>query len=245
MIVERWTMAEKFIPKRSDNRYTIKSLGLDLAAAENGKTWKLLPEGWRAMECGQTYPLPGRRHELQKIATIYVPPHHKKRDSGCAYIRRAMKAWTERQKNYTSAVHDVGMRANQIKRSQHNYTLALKKCRQDARDIVDEVREEAVKAVATLNDLFALSRKGLEGQMKAHLDGKEWQGERITSAAFRQCSKIVLQGVKGLGLPSDQRKPASDAVMEELAAALQATQEAVGMAPTIDLSEVPGDEKLN
>ena len=48
---------------------------------------------------------------------------------------------------------------------------------------------------------------------------------------------MVTQAVKGLGLPSDQRKPATDAIMEELAASLKATREAVALSVVPDEPE--------
>ena len=84
---------------------------------------------------------------------------------------------------------------------------------------------------------------------KAHLDGGVWphhedckpgecskkcKGEAVNGSAFRQCFRMVTQAVKGLGMPSDQKKPAEQAIVEEVAAALKATRETVALAPGSD-----------
>ena len=208
--------------------YTIKSLRLDVDEAMAGRTWLLLPNGFRAAECGLTYPLPSRRLELQKLPGIYIPPN--KQDCGVKYLRRAIKKWKGLQRRANSAVLDVGRRQKSIQESQWRYNQEIKALRQEAREAVESVRLEAEQAIASLNDLFSLGRKGIDSQMRAHLDGKEWQGERIMAAAFRQCFGMVTRAIKGLGLPSDQRAPAAEAIMEEVAASIKATREAVMLA---------------
>ena len=88
-------------------------------------------------------------------------------------------------------------------------------------------------------DLFSLGREGLELQMRAYLDNKEVNGEIIKARAFRECFRIVTAAVKGLGLPSDQKRPATDAIYEEVAAALEATQETVALSESTKESELP------
>ena len=211
--------------KKRDRHRTIASLRLNLEEAQKGRTWLLLPEGFRASQCGKTYPLPSRRLELQKLVAIYIPKN--KRDSGCVYLRRALDKWKEQQARASSALLDMGRREERIKESHYNYQQFIRKCKEDARKAVDEVREETGQAIANLNDLFDLSRKGINEQMKAHLEGRKWQGEKINARAFRECFRMVTQAVKGLGLPSDQRAKADEAIMEEVAASLKDTREAV------------------
>ena len=214
---------------------TIKSLRLDLEAAEKGRTWLLLPEGFRAQECGMTYPLPSRRIELQKLVAIYIPKN--KKDCGCLYLRRALQEWKNRQMKRSSAILDVTRREEQIAKMQHNFALQAKELRAKCRAAVDDVRREAQQAIANLNDLFSLARKGLDGQMRAHLEGQEWQGETINARAFRECFRMVTQTVKGLGLPSEERTRAKSAIMDEVAEALKDTQETVALAPGGDDDE--------
>ncbi len=210
-------------------RRTIKSLRLDTESAIEGKTWKLLPEGFRAQECGKTYPLPSNRDQLQKLAAIYIPLN--KIDSGCIYLRRAMKEWKNRQRYMQSAILESANRERKVADAQQNFNRLAKEAQAKVKEAVDGVREEAEKASASLKDLFALGRKGLESQMKAHLAGEEWQGEKINAKGFRECFAMVTSAVKGLGIPSDQKVAATEAIIEEVAEALKGTREAVLLAP--------------
>ena len=97
---------------------------------------------------------------------------------------------------------------------------------------------DKTESIASLTDLFSLARKGIDGQMRAHLDGKEWMGEKINARAFRECFRMVTQTVKGLGLPSEERTRAKSAIMDEVAEALKDTQETVALAPGGDDEEV-------
>ena len=227
-------------PERtSDGKFTIASLRLDIESAREGRTWLLLPEGFRARENGATYPLPSRYQELQTLTAIYITP--RKNDSGCEYLRRVMKKYRTKQGTRNSALLDAGRREESIRNSQHNYRSKARECMVEARAEVDRVKEEADKAIASLTDLFDLGRAGLKGQIQAYLDakpvmhvdseGNEVEGERIDAKAFRECFRMVTQAVKGLGLPSDQREKASQAILEEAAAALKATRDAVSLAP--------------
>lgn len=225
---------EKEHPQKGGDRYTIGSLRLNLQAAIDGKTWLLLPEGYRDQDSGKSYPLPSRRHELQKLAAIYLPPHHEKQDSGCIYIRRALAKWKKRQQSANSAILDTNRRVHAIAREHSDYKSKLKGLRQEAKQAVEDVRREAAIAVSSLNDLFVIGRKGIDGQMRAHLSGKEWKGEKITARDFRDCFRMVTQAVKNLGLPSDQTKHAQEAVTEELAASIRSMQETMSLVPSTD-----------
>jgi hypothetical protein len=212
--------------------HTCKSLRLDIESATAGKTWLLLPEGFRDEDSGKSYPLPTHRREVQRLIAITIPPN--KHDSGCYYLRRAVEAYRQRQARSQSALLDIGRRQEKAQARMEAYELQIKRLQQQAKDAVANVRAEADKAIASLNDLFSLGRAGLDGQMKAHLANEEWKGEKIDAEAFRQCFRLVSQAVKGLGLPSTERETARDAIIGEAAASLRATREAVAMAPSAD-----------
>lgn len=218
-------------------RHSIRKLRLNLEEATAGRTWLLLPEGFRSSECGSTYPLPCRRLEVQQLAGICIPAH--KKDAGTVYLRRAVKKWKELQKRAQSAVLDVGRRSRSIEKAQWRYTQDIKGMKRDAEQAVAEVQVKAAESIASLTDLFSLGRKGIAGMMQAHLDGTEWQGERIKAIAFRDCFRMVTQAVKGLGLPSDQRDKATKAVMAEAAAALKDTREVVDLAADDESETTP------
>jgi hypothetical protein len=176
--------------------------------------------------------LPG----LQRLSSIAIPPG--KKDSGSIYLKRAINEWKKRLARKQSAILDSGRRTVAIARDQTEFRARIKGLREEAIAAVEGVRQEAERAVANLNDLFVLGRKGIEAQMRAHLDGTDWQGEQITSSAFRECFRMVAQAVKGLGLPSEQRGKAAEAVIEEVAASLRDTQEAVALAADDEKPEV-------
>lgn len=213
---------------RGRSARTLESLKLDIEAAREGKTWLLLPDGYRAQEFGQTYPLPSRTTDLQVLSTIYVPKA--KIDSGCLYIRRAIEKLRDQGRRKQSALMNMNTKVETVTHAHERYLARAKELRQEMMQAVEGVRAEAVKAVANLNDLFSLGREGIEGQMKAHLAGQDWKGEPISASAFRDCFKMVTQAVKGLGLPSSQRESAEKAIVEELAASIEATQDAVALA---------------
>jgi hypothetical protein len=222
---------EVLMPPKDYHR-TITGLKLDIKSAREGKTWLLLPEGFRDQDSGKTYPLPTLRADLHILATIYIPPN--KADSGCKYLKRAVKEYQKRQRRQQSALFDTERRRAETKNAQEHFREELKKNRQEIKQTVNEIREEARKQIASLTDLFDLGRKGIDGQMRAHLDEKRWRGEKITAKDFRECFRMVTQTVKGLGLPSTEREKAKSAVVEEAAAALKSTQETVKLSPSFD-----------
>ncbi len=189
----------------------------------------LLPEGFRSKPWGKVYPLPALREEIQQLSTITIPP--RKMDVGCIYIRRAIKEWGKRDCTRNAALNRVAGHEQSVKRLHTNFALRTKGMRADCREAVADVQKVAAEACASLTDLFALAKRGIEGQMRAHLDGKQWHGEDINARAFRECFRMVTQTVKGLGLPSDERAKAKGAIMEEVGAALKDTREVVDLAP--------------
>lgn len=218
--------AEEGKPRRYRS---IAFLRLNIKEATAGRTWLLLPEGFRDMDSGMAYPLPTRTLDLQRLASIPIPP--RKKDAGVLYLRRVIKEWRRRMANKQSAILDLTHREEQIKVAGQRCRDDLKALQAQAKNAVDDVRREAEKAIASLSDLFSLGREGIDGQMQAHIKGEEWKGEKITAHAFRDCFRLVSQAVKGLGLPSEQREKARDAILEEAAAALRDTQETIAMAP--------------
>ena len=217
-------------PKKPQLVRTIKNLRLDLKQASEGRTWLLLPEGFRDQDCGSTYLLPTSRTELTLIANIYHPD--RKNDSGCQYIRRAQRKLRELSRVKQSAILDLDHRHEKIRTSHKRYDKAVLKNKSEMRASVEAVKKVAEEAIASLTDLFALGRKIIDGQLKAHYANKEWKGEMISARAARESFRMIIQGVKGLGLPSDQRQAAKESVNEELAAALEDTEDALSLAPS-------------
>jgi hypothetical protein len=221
-------MDKKPYSRDPNGRYSIKSLRLDIQAGIDGRTWAILPEGFRDHDSGKSYPLPSVREDLQRVA--FIPILSKKLDSGSMYIKRALRRWKDNAKNRTSAILDAGNRAQTIATKQADLVQEIRKAKLETRNIVNEVREEAAKASASMTELFSLGRKGLDGQMKAYLGNTAYQGEMITGKDFRECYRLVSQTVKALGLPDSEKKSAQGAVLDQYAAALKSTQDAVSLA---------------
>ena len=147
------------------------------------------------------------------------------------YLNRAIVAVKGRRMRRQSAVLDMGRRQRTIIEMQSTLKSRMKAAQVEAALAVEDVRQRAVEAIAGLDELFALGRRGLDGQMRAHLDNQQWQGEFITAQAFRQCFRMVSMAVKGLGLPSEQRQVATKAVMDQVAESIKATQDAITSGP--------------
>ena len=205
--------------------HTIANLRLDIESAMQGKTWLLLPEGFRETPNGSTYPLPYSREEL-KILTL-IPTYGRKQDTGATYIRRAVKEFKIKSKH---RVLQVMNQTNNVENARAALYTSVQSMKMETRKAIAEVHDEARKAVASLSQLFEIGREGIEGQMKAHLEGTQWHGETISAKDFRECFRTVLHGIKGLGLPSEQRASATDAVMQEIAESIKATHEVVALA---------------
>ena len=194
-----------------------------------GRTWELLPEGYRTPVHAETYLLPSTRHEMSLLMAIPIPDG--RFDPGIKYLQRVRKSFREKALRHQSGLLDVGRRADQAEQATQDFMRTVESMKEEAHRAVAGVREEAARAVASLSDLFRLGREGLEGQMKAHLAGEPWKGEQIDAEAFRSCFRMVSQTVKGMGLPSEQTEKAKEAIIEEAAEALRLTREAIAMAP--------------
>jgi hypothetical protein len=212
-----------------EKTYTIANLRLDVGEAERGRPWLLLPDGFRDRASGRTYPLPSNAGELQRLMAI--PINARQKDAGTIYLLRAEKKWQEGRRRRVSALVDTEAKKQDISNARAALRTEMRQLKHEAERAVNEVRIEAEKQIANLSDLFALGRKGIEGQMRAHLDGAEWKGESISARDFRDCFRMVSQAVKGLGLPSDQREKAREVVMQEVAEAAESTKDALSLAP--------------
>ena len=223
-------MADK--PVKKIRHYTIANLRLNVEEARKGRTWLLLPEGFRDRDSGEIYKLPSAKPALQELATIPIPS--KKMDSGCIYLRRAVKEAQRRWMNKEPTSVAIERQEKRIQEKANTVHRQTKVLLQDVRKAVNNVKEEAERCGDSLKDLFSVVREIALGQLKAHLAGEKWHGEKISSAAARQWFSIVSSAVKGLGMPSDQKTAAHEAIIEEAAQAIRDTQDAVSRAPGSD-----------
>lgn len=220
--------------RRGRPSHTIASLRLDIEAANTGRTWLLLPEGFR--DVPKTYPLPTRGQELQILAAIYIPP--RRQDAGCQYLRRAVRAHKDYMRRTQSQIFRGEKQIQSMHRLRSAHLEQMQELRAEVRTAVAQVQEQAREAIASMTDLFSLGRRGIDAQMRAHLENKKLpSGETISASAFRECFRMVTQAVKGLGLPSEQRESSRQAVIEQAAEALEATRSAIALAPGTDPSD--------
>ena len=208
-------------------KYTIENLKLNVEEAQNGRTWLLLPEEHNSSVLAKEYPLPTDKEEILILALIEPGLH--RMDSGAIYLRRAHKRWKEVRRGKIRAPINIERVEQKTEEMGKQFEKRLEALEAKANTALQRVQDAASNAIASLDDLFRLGREGLEGQMKAHLAQEEWKGEGINARAFRDCFRMVFQAVKGLGLPTAEESKAREAIFEELAASLRATQEATVM----------------
>lgn len=211
-------------------QHTIESLKLNVKDACNGKPWLILPQEYRTKPLARAYPLPSKVEEIQLIAAI---PLVSRMDCGAVYIRRAISELNRRIKQSKFASERADRKVDAVEQQavelKGEFEGRLARLEAEAQAVVQRLQDRADLAIASLDELFRLGREGIEGQMRSHLAGEKWMGEDITGRAFRECFRMVTQTIKGLGLPTGEEQPARKAIIEEAAASLRATQEAVAM----------------
>jgi hypothetical protein len=198
-----------------------------------------MPEACRNVEHAKAYPLPTKMVDLQRLVAIPVPdmnsgPANDGDSATKIYLERASLNLRVRRRRRDSAYLDLTRRQQSITEMQSRVKAQMNVLKEEAKQAVEGVKAQAQEAIASLNDLFALGRQCIDGQMRAHLNGAEWKGEYINASAARACFRMVSMAVKGLGLPSEQRQTATRAVMDQIAESIKATQDA--------LTSGPGDE---
>lgn len=210
---------------------TIQSLRLNLERARAGYVWELMPEGYRQANCGKGYPLPTGMEDLRTIANIKLG--RSQRNAAAYYIRRARQAVLDAIDSNTDPM-EMEERTHEVAMAHGRFEQKVKSARQEISRAVAEVKRTAEEASSSMNDLFELGRRGMKAQMEAHLANTEWNGEKIDARAFRECFRMVSQTVKGLGLPSQERDRATEAILDEYAASMKARDAALAMAPGSD-----------
>lgn len=220
------------IPTAKDfkSERTIVSLRLGYEDAMNGKVWALLPPGFRYTAAAEAYPVPNKFSDLMKLTAI--PIAARLHSPGAVYLKRCRQACKDMSARRQSATLDLSNRRANAKTAYDNYRHDMLELRSKMQAERNKVVLAAEECIASLNDLFKLGRKGLDGMMRAHLENGEWQGEAINASAFRDCFKMVSAAVKGLGAATgDDKGSAREAVLEEVAASLEDTQAALSLAP--------------
>lgn len=206
-------------------KWNIKNLELNLEAALE-RPWLLFPQKYRDMQIAKTYPLPDSMEDLQALLRIPVTfAPGEKNNATITYLRRVRNEATRRHRFRAGiAIEKV---AAQTEESSRALDRQVEEASRAMEEVVQKVKDRADQAIASLDSIFRLGLEGLQGQMQAHLGEQDWKGERITASAFRECTRMAIQGVKGLGLPSPEVDKAREVVVREVAASIKATREAM------------------
>ena len=212
---------------------TLKSLSINIEAAQSGRIWNLLPPDVRdSRDKIRDYPLPDSTKELEILVAIPIPA--KGQRAVYIYLKRAKAEWDRRYRLKVDVRETMDEAVTTAGDLERKFQKQMSELERRANQAVVSVEKQAEKAIASLDELFKLGRQGIESQMRAYVENTTINGEEINASAFRQCFKIVAGTVKGMGLPSDQKPIARQAVMKELADSFRATEAAVAMAKPTD-----------
>lgn len=212
-------------PKAKPKRliHTIASLMLDMEAARAGKPWLLLPRGPRGrVGGGREYPLPTAYQELKRLAEL--PFKAKGRDETTAYLRRARRRLTQHTSKNDVAL-GVLTNATAVKKASGEIGATLKDAKQKIAAAVADVQAEAIKAAASLTDLYGLTRAHAARVLEAALKDAPINGEVPTIDQATNVMKAILGHVAKMGagiLAPDEKDEAEDAIVEQYMAATRA-----------------------
>jgi hypothetical protein len=215
----------KRVPRNKPG-HTLASLGLDLTAHERGRPLFLLPVGKRDWDSANVYPLPGPFSEVYKLAMIPVRRGGKAHN---VYLRRARAEYKRR-----CSLKDPGILEDKALEAD-SHLLSIKNTRKEIREEVDRVKAEAVKAAATLTDLYSLIRAGSGMILGGFVNNTPVNGEAIDAPTFIHATGKILGHIAKLGgVSEDDKAEAEAAVFEQAVAATRkrlAEVETVGVSP--------------
>jgi hypothetical protein len=194
---------------------TIAGLGLNIEAARGGKPIFLLPVGKRDRDSGLYYPLPYALDELLAVSLIHIQGGSQNATS--CYVRRAKREYTKRMAAKSPERLDNAA-------SRAKYVLDdIKNTRKEAHEEIQKIHEDAIRAAATLTDLYGLIRTGSKMILAGFVNGTAVNGEVPDSHAFTNLTGKVLGHIAKLGgITDDDKADAESAVFE---AAVMATRQ--------------------
>ena len=194
---------------------TIATLNLNVVAAEEGKLYLLLPEGFR--QAGKVYPLPKVVGELARVGALSLPRFGAKGKSlgASAYIKRCREEYGRKVMRRRGAPEEAVVRG--VKDRVGDVNKSITEAEAQIAQAVSEFQLKAVEATASLTDLYSLAKSGLEKVMSGYLKGVGEDEEPITTAEFTNAAGKVLSQVAklGAGLDPEGKVEAEDAVFEE------------------------------
>ena len=187
---------------------TLAGLGLDVESARNGRPIFLLPVGKRDRDSGLYYPLPSSLDDLLAVSLIHI--QGAAQNATACYVRRAKKEYTKRMAAKSPERLDAAA-------AQAGKVLAdIKNTRQEARDEIQKIHEDAIRASATLTDLYGLIRTGSKMILDGFVNGQEVNGKVPDSHDFTNLTGKVLGHIAKLGgITDDDKADAESAVFEQ------------------------------
>ena len=212
---------------RNRSGHTLASLGLDLMAHERGRPLFLLPVGKRDGDSAREYPLPTGISDLYKLASI--PAHGRGQKAHQVYLRRARAEYRKRcSQRDPGIIEDKAIKADA-------QLQAIKKTRQEIREEVDKVKAEAVKAAATLTDLYSLIRAGSGMILGGFVNNTPVNGEAIDAPTFIHATGKILGHIAKLGGVSEEDKADAESAVFE--AACEATRKRLAEVETVGVAQ--------
>lgn len=195
-------------PKSSSR--TIASLNLDLEAAQSGRLHFLLPPEHRGIDGGKTYPLPDTLEDLLALSVLHVPLGAQ--SGPAAYVRRARAKHKARISAKNPArLDEAADRASTVLRD-------IRDTREEAKKELAGIREDTVRAAATLTDLYGLIRAGSRMILEGFVQGTKVNGQEVKIDEFNQTQGKILGHIAKLGgINEDDKAEAESAVFEQAA----------------------------
>ena len=213
-------------PKRNTRRNeliapevrSIATLNLNLQAAEEGRVFDLLPEGYKFQ--GDIYPLPQDMGEVARLSALKLKRGvaGKTSQGARAYIKRCRDAYGNYLGKKRSGGSAVGGRKYElIAKAADDAKLEIEKANAEVAAKLSEFRLAAQEATASLTSLYALAKTGLERVLTGYVKDEPVNGEPITAQmAVNAAGKVLQQVAKlGAGLDPEDKEQAEEEVFKE------------------------------
>jgi hypothetical protein len=200
------------------DRHTIASLSLNVDGAESGRMYELLPPDYRYL--GDKYPLPTDIAELARLTALPIKPGRPRAGASGVYIylKRCRAEYEKRRDRKALKVKAEREVVAGVEESVQVAEAGIKDAVAEVEVLMSDLRLKAAEATASLADLNALAKFGLQKIMQAFNAGEELNGELIAPSIFVSAADKVLRQVAKLGdgaLDPAGREEAESEVFEE------------------------------
>lgn len=181
-----------------------------MEAARAGRTHFLLPPAYRGTDACNVYPLPSSLEDLLALSLLPLP--HGARSGPSRYIRRAKKEYERRIRLKNPArLDEAAYRAKSV-------LQGIRDTHEEAKKELAGIREDTVRAAATLTDLYGLIRAGSRMILEGFVQGTKVNGQEVKIDEFNQTQGKILGHIAKLGgINEDDKAEAESAVFEQAA----------------------------